>query len=169
MSKKLEDLYKSSHLYGSNAPYIETYYEDWLDDESSVPPHWAQVFSGMLNGGSPETGRLDIQEKFRALGRLPASHFSNPVSEAELAELTKQAFNAVNASAWGRVDFIVDRKNQPWLIEVNLSPSLGCDSILDQRIKGALSADLFTLAGIVPLEKRHASEFSHANRKSSSS
>ena len=86
MSKKLEDLYKSSHLYGSNAPYIETYYEDWLDDESSVPAHWAEVFSGMLDGGGPETGHLDIQEKFRALGRLPASHFSNPVSEAQLAE-----------------------------------------------------------------------------------
>ena len=40
----------------------------------------------MLNGGGPETGHLDIQEKFRALGRLPASHFSNPVPEAQLAE-----------------------------------------------------------------------------------
>ncbi len=42
----------------------------------------------------------------------------------------------------------------PWLLEVNLSPSLNCDSPLDQRIKGNLIADLLTLAGIAPLEQR---------------
>jgi 2-oxoglutarate dehydrogenase E1 component len=86
VSKKLEDLYKSSHLFGSNAPYIEACYEDWLQDENSVPPHWAQVFSGMLNGGAAETGHLDIQEKFRLLGRLPPALVSTPDSEALLAD-----------------------------------------------------------------------------------
>jgi 2-oxoglutarate dehydrogenase E1 component len=75
VSKKLQDFYQSSHLHGSNAPFIETYYEDWLEDENSVPKHWAETFSNMLNGAalneiSPETGRLGIQEKFRAMGRL---------------------------------------------------------------------------------------------------
>lgn len=40
------------------------------------------------------------------------------------------------------------------MIEVNLSPSMGCDSPLDQKIKGNLIADLFTLVGVVPLELR---------------
>jgi tubulin polyglutamylase TTLL5 len=47
---------------------------------------------------------------------------------------------------------------EPWLIEVNLSPSLGCESALDQRIKGNLISDLFTLIGIVPVEKRKVVE-----------
>lgn len=51
-------------------------------------------------------------------------------------------------------DILIDSLLEPWLIEVNLSPSLGCDSQLDQRIKGNLISDLFTLIGIVPLEKR---------------
>jgi tubulin polyglutamylase TTLL5 len=42
----------------------------------------------------------------------------------------------------------------PWLLEVNLSPSLNCDSPLDQRIKGNLIADLLTLSGVVPLDQR---------------
>jgi tubulin polyglutamylase TTLL5 len=37
---------------------------------------------------------------------------------------------------------------------VNLSPSLACDSPLDQKIKANLIADLLTLTGIVPLEQR---------------
>ena len=78
MSKKLQDFYQSSHLHGSNAPFIETYYEDWLEDENSVPRHWAETFSKMvngagLNGSRPETGRLEIEEKFRAMGRLQPS------------------------------------------------------------------------------------------------
>ena len=35
-----------------------------------------------------------------------------------------------------------------------MSPSLGCDSPLDQKIKGNLLADTFSLIGIVPLDQR---------------
>ena len=51
-------------------------------------------------------------------------------------------------------DILIDSALEPWLIEVNLSPSLGCESQLDQRVKAALVSDLFTLIGIAPLDKR---------------
>ena len=51
-------------------------------------------------------------------------------------------------------DILIDNQLNPWLLEVNLSPSLACESPLDQRIKGELIADLFTIAGITPLEQR---------------
>jgi len=51
-------------------------------------------------------------------------------------------------------DILLDNQLEPWLLEINLSPSLGCDSPLDQRIKGNLISDLFTLIGITPLDKR---------------
>jgi 2-oxoglutarate dehydrogenase E1 component len=86
VSKKLEDLYTSSHLYGSNAPFIEAFYEDWLEDESSVPSQWADTFSKMLNGAGPETGHLDIQEKFRALGRISPTQYAGADSDAQLAD-----------------------------------------------------------------------------------
>jgi len=44
--------------------------------------------------------------------------------EAEFAALMMQAFNALGASGWGRVDFMVDKNNQPWLIEVNTVPGM---------------------------------------------
>jgi 2-oxoglutarate dehydrogenase E1 component len=70
VKRNLENLYKSSHLSGSNASYIEAYYEDWLEDEKSVPAQWAEVFSALKPDDEPETGRLDVQEKFRQLGQL---------------------------------------------------------------------------------------------------
>ena len=42
---------------------------------------------------------------------------------------------------------MVDYKLNPWLLEVNLSPSLACDSPLDQKIKSNMISDLFNLAG----------------------
>ena len=51
-------------------------------------------------------------------------------------------------------DVLIDAKLEPWLLEVNLSPSLSCDSALDQEIKGRLIADLLNLAGVVKVEHR---------------
>jgi tubulin polyglutamylase TTLL5 len=39
-------------------------------------------------------------------------------------------------------------------LEVNLTPALGCDSPLDQKIKANVIADLFSMAGVVAEEAR---------------
>ncbi|KAJ8979747.1 hypothetical protein NQ317_004734 [Molorchus minor] len=45
-------------------------------------------------------------------------------------------------------DILIDDHLKPWLLEVNLSPSLNCDSPLDVRLKSAMLADLLSLIGI---------------------
>jgi hypothetical protein len=55
-------------------------------------------------------------------------------------------------------DILVDAKLKPWLLEVNLNPSLACDSDLDFRIKSKLMADLFTLVGINPTDQREVDD-----------
>ncbi|CAG9322959.1 unnamed protein product [Blepharisma stoltei] len=52
-------------------------------------------------------------------------------------------------------DILIDDSYTPWLLEVNLSPSLNTDSPLDLRIKGKLIADLFNLVGI-PAKQKNA-------------
>ncbi|KAK9703147.1 Tubulin-tyrosine ligase family [Popillia japonica] len=49
-------------------------------------------------------------------------------------------------------DILVDETLKPWLLEINLSPSLGCDSPLDVRLKSAMLADLLTLVGIPAID-----------------
>ncbi|XP_060805207.1 uncharacterized protein LOC106137883 [Amyelois transitella] len=45
-------------------------------------------------------------------------------------------------------DILIDEMLKPWLLEINLSPSLACESPLDARVKSALLADTLTLVGM---------------------
>ncbi|XP_066282278.1 tubulin polyglutamylase TTLL5-like isoform X4 [Branchiostoma lanceolatum] len=46
-------------------------------------------------------------------------------------------------------DILVDENLKPWLLEVNLSPSLACDAPLDLKVKSHMIADLFALTGFM--------------------
>ena len=46
-------------------------------------------------------------------------------------------------------DILIDEDFKPWLIEVNMSPSMSIESDMDHKIKAPLMADLFTLLGVV--------------------
>jgi len=48
---------------------------------------------------------------------------------------------------------MIDDELNPWLLEVNLSPSLTADSPLDHRIKANLIADLFNLSGVANIDQ----------------
>jgi len=50
--------------------------------------------------------------------------------EAQLQGLALQAFRAVGAQGWGRVDFMLDGAGRPWFIEVNTVPGLTDHSLV---------------------------------------
>ena len=52
-------------------------------------------------------------------------------------------------------DVLIDQMLEPWLIEVNLTPALGCDTPLDQKIKANVTSDLLSLIGVVSMDGRH--------------
>lgn len=45
-------------------------------------------------------------------------------------------------------DILIDSDLKPWLLEVNLSPSLNCEAPIDMKIKSALICDLLNLIGL---------------------
>lgn len=70
-----------------------------------------------------------------------------PLSEAlatELVALTQKAFTVLGARGWGRVDFMLDSDNRPWLLEINLAPGMTSHSLVPQAAKavGMSFADL---------------------------
>ena len=58
-------------------------------------------------------------------------------TEVQLAELTYEAFSSLGASGWGRVDFIIDENDQPWLIEVNTVPGMTSHSLVPMAARQA--------------------------------
>ena len=57
--------------------------------------------------------------------------------EAELSKLMLKSFEAVMAEGWGRVDFMLDEEQQPWLIEVNTVPGMTNHSLVPMAAKHA--------------------------------
>ena len=51
-------------------------------------------------------------------------------------------------------DVLIDSDLKPWLLEVNLSPSLATDSPLDHTIKSTLLADAFNLVGVRRFDRK---------------
>ncbi|XP_037073354.1 tubulin polyglutamylase TTLL5-like [Pollicipes pollicipes] len=61
-------------------------------------------------------------------------------------------------------DILIDSSLRPWLLEVNLSPSLGCDTPLDSKVKSAVVADLFTLIGVPAVDPSRARQVKQRQR-----
>jgi len=51
-------------------------------------------------------------------------------------------------------DILIDETLKPWLMEVNVSPSLSSSSQIDKIIKTKLLCDVFNIIGIEPTEKK---------------
>ncbi|MFA5939127.1 MAG: D-alanine--D-alanine ligase [Sinimarinibacterium sp.] len=64
--------------------------------------------------------------------------------EARIQAICLQAFELIGARGWGRVDFMLDAQDQPWLIEVNLVPGMTSHSLVPMaaRARGMDYAEL---------------------------
>ena len=57
--------------------------------------------------------------------------------EEALKALVLKAFQLVGCSGWGRVDFMMDKKGNPWLLEVNTVPGMTSHSLVPIAAKVA--------------------------------
>ncbi|MCH9745592.1 MAG: D-alanine--D-alanine ligase [Proteobacteria bacterium] len=61
----------------------------------------------------------------------------NKTQEEQLQKIAIQAFQAINATGWGRVDFILDQNNIPYLLEINTVPGMTSHSLVPMAAKAA--------------------------------
>lgn len=64
------------------------------------------------------------------------------------AETRRATAHSCNCFELYGFDVLVDEHLKPWLLEVNLSPSMLADSPLDMQVKGAALSDTFNLIGV---------------------
>lgn len=56
----------------------------------------------------------------------------DPALEQRLQALSLEAFDALGAAGWARVDFILDANDKPWFLEVNTAPGMTDHSLVPQ-------------------------------------
>ena len=69
---KYSSFIESSSIHGANAPYVEGYYEQFLDDPESVDPSWRAYFRLIQDQNAPrEIAHSDVVARFEKLARSP--------------------------------------------------------------------------------------------------
>lgn len=117
-------------------------------DDVVIAEKWikgAEYTAAVLNGESLPLVRLETPENFYdydAKYKLDTTRYISPSGlpierEQELKALTRIAFGAVGGKGWGRVDFILDENDVPWLIEVNTVPGMTDHSLVPMAAKAA--------------------------------
>ncbi|MEK6805913.1 MAG: D-alanine--D-alanine ligase [Pseudomonadota bacterium] len=105
----------------------------------------AEVTVSILDGRALPSVRIEPKAEFYD---YHAKYISNDTQyhcpsglpkaqEKKLGELALLAFALVGASGWGRVDFIVDAKKKPWLLELNTVPGMTSHSLVPMAAKAA--------------------------------
>lgn len=81
-------------------------------------------------------GNYDFENKYYS---NETQYFCPASLDAELSEAIREtarlAYLAVGCEGWGRVDFMLDEQNQPWLLEVNTSPGMTSHSLVPMAAK----------------------------------
>lgn len=82
--------------------------------------------------------RIDVPEglyDFDAKYRSETTRYLCPCDlpaarEAALRDLCLRAFRALGGRGWGRVDFMLDERGEPWLLELNTVPGMTSHSLV---------------------------------------
>jgi 2-oxoglutarate dehydrogenase E1 component len=74
MASVMKEFEASSNLYGSNAPYVEELYEQYLTDPESVPPEWRSQFDAWQKSGTgKDVAHSPVIKAFENRQNVPAA------------------------------------------------------------------------------------------------
>lgn len=107
--------------------------------------HGAEYTAAVLRGEPLPLIRLETPRDFydyEAKYHADTTRYHCPCGldaarERELQALALRAFDAVGASGWGRVDFMLENDGRPWLIEVNTVPGMTDHSLVPMAARAA--------------------------------
>jgi 2-oxoglutarate dehydrogenase E1 component len=86
----MKEFLGNSHLFGSNAPFVEALYESYLKDPASVESRWRGYFDELqrLDDGPADVSHEEVQQRFIELARAGPRSAPQP----ERSQLTAQQF-----------------------------------------------------------------------------
>jgi 2-oxoglutarate dehydrogenase E1 component len=94
---KYRSFIESSSISGANAPYIEAYYEQFLDDPESVDPGWRAYFRLVQDQNAPrEQAHSEVIARFEQLARAPRAATVAGGLSAEAVEKQAAVLRLIN-------------------------------------------------------------------------
>lgn len=75
----MENQQKNSYLFGGNAGYIETLYEQYLNNPQTVSPSWRKYFEDLLSGGQ-DISHARIRDYFLQLAKADKPSTASGIS-----------------------------------------------------------------------------------------
>eukprot|EP00359_Climacostomum_virens_P005225 CAMPEP_0204901206 /NCGR_PEP_ID=MMETSP1397-20131031/2946_1 /ASSEMBLY_ACC=CAM_ASM_000891 /TAXON_ID=49980 /ORGANISM="Climacostomum Climacostomum virens, Strain Stock W-24" /LENGTH=679 /DNA_ID=CAMNT_0052069523 /DNA_START=147 /DNA_END=2183 /DNA_ORIENTATION=- len=155
----------ATEQYSSNAKTIKKRYMHLTNYSVNrkAPTFKANVDANADNEGSKWSLRA-WATKMREMG-VDMKSLMNRIKDViikTLISVEPQILNKVASSTQHRdvffelygFDILIDSKLRPWLLEVNVGPSLSSSAPIDKRIKTTLMCDIYTLVGVAPYDRK---------------
>lgn len=130
----------------------------WQYDEVALIEQWidgGEYTVSILNGKTLPVIQIKINQGFYDYESKYLSDDTqylcpcglSDTNEKQLQKIAMQAFVVMGAKTWGRVDFILNKDNTPYLLEVNTVPGMTSHSLVPMAAKAnGLSFDELVLA-----------------------
>lgn len=137
---------------GSSIGISKVNHEDGLDDAIALARQYSDVviiepeilgkeyFAGIIGETALPLIRIETPRDFydyTAKYESDDTQYYCPCGlgeedERRLQQVSLQAFQALDCSGWGRVDFIMDETGKAWFLEVNTTPGMTSHSLVPQ-------------------------------------
>jgi len=94
----MELLWKSSHIYGGNATYVENLYEDYLMDPNAVPEEWRGYFDSLprVNGSNiQDVPHSTVRERFAQIGKMRVRTEATVASDSQATEYERKQVRVI--------------------------------------------------------------------------
>ncbi len=88
----MNSMWESSAFDGGNSAYLESLYEQYLNNPAELAPQWREYFDSLAkaNGGVKDVSHAAIQAEFAHLVKLGANSFAKPAQSVTLEHELKQ-------------------------------------------------------------------------------
>ncbi|MEP5765651.1 MAG: 2-oxoglutarate dehydrogenase E1 component [Halieaceae bacterium] len=94
----MELLWRSSHIYGGNASYVEDLYEAYLMDPNAVPEEWRGYFDSLprVNGGSlQDVPHSTVRDRFAQISKMRVRTEATVQADSQATEYERKQVHVI--------------------------------------------------------------------------
>uniref|UniRef100_A0AC35TM56 Tubulin--tyrosine ligase-like protein 9 n=1 Tax=Rhabditophanes sp. KR3021 TaxID=114890 RepID=A0AC35TM56_9BILA len=133
----------NKYIYLTNYSINKNAHSEGLSDEPVAKWKMGQFWEYMTEQfGEPKVEELKENIKDVARRAVLACEFN---IREHAAKYYTSAFSGHNTFEMFGMDILIDDTLKPWLLEMNISPSLHSQTLIDQTVKGPLAADILNM------------------------